>query len=760
MTNTLSGLHNKGDKLRFLETALQTGIDENTQHAHVGKQNSNKHMQLVSWALKQIAILCSNKAVHDSISKLNLSHASDQMMNHLNFARRFLAFYPKAEIDQPSPLQKELLSVFENPSGQSIKKANNSFIDQKRENKIHRWNIFTGKNRHLQRAEVLLNPRAIDSFLDSEVQKAITDPILKEVLKEYPYFARARLEGSWANFNCKTFFEGQEDKEIVCRHLATHRIETQARNEKGKFRVDGDKSMFSDLDAVPRLVKADMQLKFKRLCAHAEKNYLIHNADFGKTLIEQFKEMGKQSKQEEFTRYILLNSENHAMSLKLHIKAKPENGMVHRQYVVEFYDPNCTNNHIRFAHTQLNTLHNLGLKDLFATVKKLKTYEQYYPKSREVSMLHVAGTPTQTKEIFNLQVQPNETKSRTLANKIDTNSISPIQISHLMDGGFSGTLKELATDIKAVFTGQALFNLLEAKNANGSPGLYVAMHNGHADAIQAYGKLLEGMPDESRIRLLEAKNANGYPGLRVAMHNGHAEAIKAYGKLLEGLPDESRIRLLEAKSSKGIPALCVALSQGQADAIQAYGKLLEGLPNESRIRLLEAKDNNGYPGLFIASQVGHADAIKAYGKLLEDLPHESRIRLLEAKSPKGNPALCIASYHGQAEAIEAYGTLLQDFSPEQIFTLLAAKDKQGCPGLYMALQNGHADAIQAYGNLLELLPEKEDRIKLFEAKGPGGDLGILKAKSNGYTEAVKAYEQIYERLLRKDHPYKTTHKKP
>ena len=673
LTNALSGLHNKEDKLRFLETALQTGIDENTQYTHDHKQNSNKHMQLVSWALKQIAILCSNKAVHDSISKLNLSHASDQMMNHLNFARRFLAFYPKAEIDQTSPLQKQLLSVFENPSEQSIKKANNSLINQKRFNNI-------------------------------------TDPIVKQVLKEYPYFAREGLEGSEAKFNCKSSFEGQEDVKITCRHLATHRIETQARNEKGKFRVDGDKPMFSDLDEVPRLVKTDMQQKYERLSAHAEKNYLIHNADFGKTLIEQFKEMGKQTKQEEFTRYVFLNSESHAMSLKLHIKTKPENGMEHRQYVVEFYDPNFTNNHIRFAHTQLNTLHNLGLKDLFSTVKKLKTYEQYYPKSREVSMLHVAGTPTQTKEIFNLQVQPNETKSRTLANKIDTNSISPIQIWHLMRVGFSGTLKELATDIKAVFAGQALSNLLEAKNGN------------------------------------------GYPGLYIALQKGHAEAIKAYGKLLEGLPDESRIRLLEAKSSKGIPALCVALSQGQADAIQAYGKLLEGLPNESRIRLLEAKDNNGYPGLFIASQVGHADAIKAYGKLLEDLPHESRIRLLEAKSPKGNPALCIASYHGQAEAIEAYGTLLQDFSPEQIFTLLAAKDKQGCPGLYMALQNGHADAIQAYGNLLELLPEKEDRIKLFEAKGPGGDLGILKAKSNGYTEAVKAYEQIYERLLRKDHP--------
>ena len=595
---TLSNVQAEDDKLEFLTSALQAALARKVQLSDGEQHKPTKHFQLVNWALQQIKDIGSNLAVVDSINKLDLSHASDDIVVYLFRVRSFLKVYPNKKTVDFLPTYKALRTNFESPSEQST------------------------KNLGLLVSKILCKPLTVHHYLGANDRKAIPQGDIKQLLKELPYFAREGLEGSEARFNYKIFFEGQEDEEIACRHFSAHRIETQATNEKGKFRVDGDKPMFCDLDAVPRLVKADMEQKFERVCTHAEENYLICNADFGKTLIEQFKEMGKHSDSVESTRYILLTSENHAMSLKLRIKipSKAENGLKLTQYVVEFYDPNFTNNHIRFAHTQPNTLHNLGLKDLFGSVNKLEYYENYYPENNEVSMLYVTGIPKHTQEIFNLDMQINGTKNRTLANKIDANFISPIQIWHLMLGDFSGTLKELAPEIKAMFTGQALFNLLAAKDRGGAPGLHMALQNGNADTIQVFEILLEGLSSQERFKLLEAKSKDGDPGLFMALMDGHAEAIQAYGTLLQDLSPEQIFTLLEAKSPEGYPGFYGTLYYGHTDAIQAYGNLLELLPEkEDRIKLFEAKGPGGDLGILKAKSNGYTEAVKAYEQIYERL---------------------------------------------------------------------------------------------------------------------------------------------
>ncbi|MFN7505827.1 MAG: hypothetical protein ACK5Q1_09720, partial [Limnobacter sp.] len=142
----ISELVDNNEKILFLRVALQTGVDVNGQVAP--NKNLGKHMQLVSWAIKQIATLGSSVEVSNSISKIDLSKASDQMIEHLNFARRLIELYPgsekvsafesqkkifnffrkKEKSQVTSKLQNVLNNVFDNPKSRTISKANRLLI--------------------------------------------------------------------------------------------------------------------------------------------------------------------------------------------------------------------------------------------------------------------------------------------------------------------------------------------------------------------------------------------------------------------------------------------------------------------------------------------------------------------------------------------------------------------------------------------------------------------------------------------------------
>jgi len=698
----ISELVDNNEKILFLRVALQTGVDVNGQVAP--NKNLGKHMQLVSWAIKQIATLGSSVEVSNSISKIDLSKASDQMIEHLNFARRLIELYPgsekvsafesqkkifnffrkKEKSQVTSKLQNVLNNVFDNPKSRTISKANRLLISSQsrilrqsesiqsrffsgiagfKSDPVKAWLVADEKgDLDLQRAILLLRPASL-AELRADSRKKIADPAIKSVLKELPYYARQGLEGGQGNFNAEASFQNQKRKKIVCRHLATHRIETQAMSETGKFRVDGNKPIFTDLMAVQRNVQADIEQRFDRLGANADKNYLINNVDLGKTLVKLFKEMdekiaslkGDESKEKmQSVQYIALCSENHVMSLKLHVKTMIKSENINK-YVVEFYDPNLTNNHVRLARIQLNTLSNLKLKDLFLGASA-KLYSSYFPRNNETSFLFVTGTAENTKKILNGELDPKTSKNRKLDNELPVESISPHIISHLLREGFAENLLELAPKIKSTKSEDELIGLLEAKDDRGTPGLHLALIHGHADAIKALGPLMPGVPKEKRVNLLEAKSADGVTGLYFALALGNAKAVEAYGSLLAGLSSEDRIRLLQAKGIDDFPGLNTALLLGKADSIGAYGTLLKNLPENDRLQLLEAKSPNGIPGVYDALSGGHADAIKAFGNLIQDFSVESRSKLFESFNSDVQRSKALA--RGHVQAVEAYDQLL------------------------------------------------------------------------------------------------------
>lgn len=85
----------------------------------------------------------------------------------------------------------------------------------------------------------------------------------------------------------------------------------------------------------------------------------------------------------------------------------------------------------------------------------------------------------------------------------------------------------------------------------------MALEEGHADAIRAFGEVLKRVPEESRGAVPAAKRADQLSGLLMALHNGRADSVRAFGELSSLVPEESRAELVAAEHPKkgGRPGL-------------------------------------------------------------------------------------------------------------------------------------------------------------------------------------------------------------
>ena len=550
----------------------------------------------------------------------------------------------------------------------------------------------------------------------------------------------------------------------MCRHLATRFVLDALKDDKGKVGM----SSYGSSEKLAAHLEPNLQKTYDILREQATEVEIGDNRDFGSFLVGQFSKM-----QEHGTRVILLESDDHATGVRLRTKEK-DGGLL---YVVSFYDPNDSNMQVRLEVRDLAQLHNLTLQKLIdGNGCTPSLYKEYFPGDEQFLA-------------FVCQPPGDEPKDAPLGGRALTSSTrqleTPTALGMLMRAGFSAIklgghddqpLVEAIKPKLAQMTPTQRADLLAATTGDGSSGLYLALQNGHPDAIKAWGDLLieADLTKKQVAKLLQAKKAaDGTPGLFMALQNGRANAIKAYGDLLiqlfqaDCLTKEQLAELLQAKAADGTPGLFMALGDGHARAIETYGDLLiqlfqaDRLTKEQVAKLLQAKDADGTPGLFMALQNGHANAIKVYGDLLiqlfqaDCLTKEQLAKLLQAKDDDGTPGLFMALQQGHAKAIEAYGDLLIQLfradclAKEQVAKLLQAKDA-GTPGLFMALEDGHAKAIEAYGDLLIQLFQagclmEEQVAELLQAERADGITGLFMAQKNGHAEAIEA---IFELLRR------------
>ena len=603
------------------------------------------------------------------------SRPTNDMRALLTYARRLNKLYPPgASLDTETDLDRTLRNGC---LDDKAKAEATSLLHQKIADMTipEAWqHAVKHKQLDMQRAILLLSADMSRDFRSLQ-DAPVTDKGVAEVMKEIPYFSPKR---KWQNhFNGMATFPGT-GMPIDCRNFVEHRQEVQQQHPQGKF----DDTQFASLEAIANHVSYTTKAKHDHLRNHATEVHLRHNDDFGLALAQQLTSLAAEGKLPQ-SKFILLASTDHAMSVRLTVKEEENDDKP--RYVAEFFDPNFTTSHVRVASASLRTFETLTLKNFIALPE---AYQAYYPTDENFSTMFVRPSP-QTEQA-GIETTQGVAENRMLTSSIKEEDINAAAIHHILANGFSADLRLLKNKVKITK------ELLAAKIADGYPGLYLALQNGHTDAIRAFGELLEQLPLEERAELLAAKRADGVSGLWVAFRKGNFETIKAYSELLKKIPLEKRSELVAAKDADGNPVLCMLLQTGDADAIEAFGELLKQVPPEERAELLAAKRTNGDPGIFMALQDSHVDAIRAFGELLKLVPSEDeRAELVAAKRPNGTSGLLGVLWGENIDAIKAFGELLPLMPSKKRVELLSATF-HGKTIFSMLLEEGKLEALKQY----------------------------------------------------------------
>ena len=473
---------------------------------------------------------------------------TEEMRKLLTYARRLNKLYPPGcSTDTESDLDRALRNGM---LDDDAKTQACSLLEQKfpEETIPEAWqHAVKNKQLDMQRAILLLKADT-DPYFRVEQDTQVTDKGVTEVMKEIPYLSPKR--GWPKNLNCKTTFPGTKMR-IACRHFVERRQEVQQQHPQGKF----DDAQFENLEAIAANVPYDTEAKHAHLQNHATEVHLLHNHDFGQALAQQLTSLAAEGKFPQ-SKFILLTSIDHAMGVRLTVKEKDGN----LRYVAELFDPNRTTSHMHVASASLRTFEMLTLENFMF---EPELYEDYYPASENFSTMFVRPSPPIEQAMT--ESAQGAVKDRMLTNSIKDEDINGTAVWHMLENGFAGDLRLLKN--KKITIDK---ELLAAKNHAGTPGFFTVLQNGHADAIRAFGELLEQVPLEERAELLAAKRVDGVPGFYMALQNGHADAINAYGELLNLVTSEERAKLLAPKDAEKNSGLAQALKVGKLEALEQY----------------------------------------------------------------------------------------------------------------------------------------------------------------------------------------------
>jgi phospholipase/lecithinase/hemolysin len=114
-----------------------------------------------------------------------------------------------------------------------------------------------------------------------------------------------------------------------------------------------------------------------------------------------------------------------------------------------------------------------------------------------------------------------------------------------------------------------------------------------------------------------------------ALHNGHADVIEAFGEAVNtaDLSEQQRFDLFEA-NHEGTPALCSAIEHGHVDAVRAHLAAINAstLTAENKLELLLGRRTNG--------MVAFVDAIcLANPRMLREVGEAMRQTLASVEDP-------------------------------------------------------------------------------------------------------------------------------
>lgn len=387
--------------------------------------------------------------------------------------------------------------------------------------------------------------------------------------KSRPYYS-AKQDGRLPpdiNFNGKTNFlgaEGATTNKVWCRHLALSIFQQWAGEKSAEPYAN-----YASMDAIAQSHSRILELEYENFVTQKSDVYLV-NHQIGKFFRAEFASMEASDIPQQS---ILMTTDNHAMTWQLKIKLRDDGS---KDYVVKFYDPNSTATHQRVVLKSLDQAEKLEMQDFIAS----ETYRvEIRMAQQQVAQMH--------KHAFQDQhgAQP---ASRGLKSYAGEPAVTGQALYQMLARNVPGGIVAFArsrdwpTDQPSAGGARELKELLAYKGAGGFTGLYAALHQGHTDAIKAYGDLLQHLPKEGKREalkeLLAAKSQYGTPGLYKSMMGGHADAIKAFGDLLRRFSDvltrDDLFELLAARDSYGLYAANDAREAGQSVAMEAYKEVV------------------------------------------------------------------------------------------------------------------------------------------------------------------------------------------
>lgn len=495
----------------------------------------------------------------------------------------------------------------------------------------------------------------------SPLQQALplADHGLAELIKQYPYQSPRNTPGGEPfppqAYNVGMPFQGGDPANVIsCRHFATHLLRQMQADPALKFDYHRH---FSDPDRIRSSITSQVESQYRDWRINSRETHLISIAQFGPFVASQFAAMAAAR---QTGRLVLMMSTEHAMAFALRIKQKGQQ----RWHVVKFYDPNQTTHHARSKARDDATFASHSLASYVADARML---HMYFPDPNGIALLLV-----QSQEAASAGAPAN----RVLTSRIADDEIDAAAMHHLLSDGFGGTLRQLrpALEQLARLSSDTCHHMLAARNRSGISGLYMALQNGHADAVRAFGSLLSLLTEPDRNRfLIETIVRDG--ALPIAMQTGQAEAITALGELLATAEPETRSAVAMGRNLHGIHGLLLAAICGQAAAIRAFGVLFEHVPVPYRAGFLAMTDPDGDTGFHTATMLGFPEVLLAYRQLLEKVPPDQRLLPLSVSDQDGITAFEMALDKGEPAILDAWEQLLRLVPDDDAVRLVVRPDR-------------------------------------------------------------------------------------
>ncbi|RYX96299.1 MAG: ShET2/EspL2 family type III secretion system effector toxin [Comamonadaceae bacterium] len=561
---------------------------------------------------------------------------------------------------------------------------------------------------------------------------------------------------------------GRDDQADLykCRHLSLAYVLSAAKDPKFK----ADLSIFQSPESIIANVSPDEWIDFVK---NAPNRTVIDADSFGEYLQARFDHLaeGKSAKDLiETGGTLYINTPNHTLAVALRMKTDPATGI--QKNVVRFYDPNVTKNQVRRAEER-------PLQEL----RKLKFADFCRPDVRE---LYFDGGPAAISILSDDTPLPPLDPRLSGHQDADADLIGA-RVSLAMTDDIPSELDRvrarLAKDRATTGIAPSLYAMSAILGTDtGMPALYVAMDNSAVEAIAAWGRLLEFVPENQRARFLAAESRDGWTALAMALGNQRSDSIRAWGQLLQLIPEGERSGLLDARTDADAPCLGEIMAANSAGSITAWGSLLERVSENQRADLLGVRGQDGWSGLDKAVSQARVDAIAAWGELLASVPEAERVRLVESKSPNSTTALQLAMYSRQPDAaLPAWGELLHHIPENDRVRLLAGgidfataldspaaairswgdlfkwvpvsrraelmkgAQADGEPFIYEAMKTGNAPAIAAWGELLNDIP-KSRRAALMAGESDRHLLALQIAMESNQPEAIRAWGELLKKI--------------